>query len=71
MDEGVNNGSGSSSSDEEDHFEEGFLEAVTKSAVIERVKDKGDKDKEKDRGKFYFYLLAGGSLFEYRTVKVI
>ena len=55
---------GSSDDDEEEHFEDGFLEAVTKTGVVERRKDNEKKQK------FYFYLLTGGTLFEYRTVKV-
>jgi len=54
----------SSDEEEEEHFEDGFLEAVTKTGVVERRKDNEKKQK------FYFYLLTGGTLFEYRTVKV-
>jgi len=51
------------SSDDEEQFEEEFIETITKSGVLEKKKE-GDK-----KHKFCWYLLIGGTLFEYRTIK--
>jgi len=53
----------SDDSSEEETFEEGFLDSIAMTGVLERKKD----DKQQ---KYYWYLLTGSSLYEYRTVKV-